>query len=153
MTPGFKPFTVKIHANPFPHEHPFNTQDYVVLWNGDVPCRELMQQNSRQDNKGFCVKNMTGLLVAHFVVLVFYKNICLKEGKDWQKLISNIYCLAFTFRFAVFVHLSSFWVSSLVSQRGGFTPSLHRKPKYSLGQRSRIIMTFITDGKSRVVTQ
>ena len=89
MTPGFKPFTVKIHANPFPREHPFNTQDYVVLWNGDVPCSELMQQNSRQDGKGFCVKNMTGLLLAHFVLLVFYKKICLKEGKDWQKLISN----------------------------------------------------------------
>lgn len=93
------------------------------------------------------------IFTQHFCFLVFYKNICLKEGKDWQKLISNIYCLAFTFRFAVFVHLSSFWVSSLVSQRGGFTLSLHRKPKYSLGQRSRIIMTFITDGKSRVVTQ
>ena len=142
MTPGFKPFTVKIHSNPFPQEHPFNTQVYVVLWNGDVPGSELMQQNNRQDGKDFCVKNMTGLLLPHFVVLVFYKKICEKEGKDWQKLISNIYCLAFTFKFAVFVHLSSFWVSSLVSQRGGFTLSLHTKPKYNLGQRTMLITDY-----------
>ena len=34
--------------------------------------------------------NVKGLLLAHFVVLVFHKKICLKEGKDWQKVISNI---------------------------------------------------------------
>ena len=44
-----------------------------------------------------------------------------------------------TFRFAVFVHLSSLWVSSLVPQRRGFTLLLYRKPKYSLGQRTKLI--------------
>ena len=58
MTSGFKTFTVKIHATPFSQEHPFNTQDYVVLWNGDMPCNELTQQDSRLDGQRFlCEKH------------------------------------------------------------------------------------------------
>ena len=87
--------------------------------------------------KGFCAKNMTGLLLAHFVVLVFYK-----KAKIGKKAFQTFIALLVTVRFAVFIHLSSFWVSSLVSPRRGFTLSLFRKPKYSLGQRTKLITDY-----------
>lgn len=62
-----------------------------------------------------------------------------------KKSFQTFFASLVTFRFAVFIHLSSLWVSSLVPQTRGFTLLLYRKPKYSLGQRTKLITDIYND--------
>ena len=91
---------------------------------------EFTQQDGRKKRttKRLCVTNVTGLLLACFVV-IFTKHFMfsgllqkdqLKESEVWRKVISKQnYCHACLTRFAVFLPLPSCRVSSLLSETDG----------------------------------
>ena len=91
---------------------------------------EFTQQDGRKKRttKRLCVTNVTGLLLACFVV-IFTKHFMfsgllqkdqLKESEVWRKVISKQnYCHACLTRFAVFLPLPSCCVSSLLRYEDG----------------------------------
>ena len=98
-----------------------------------VSCKDLSefaQQDGRKKRttKRLCVTNVTGLLLACFVV-IFTKHFMfsgllqkdhLKESEVWRKVISKQnYCHACLTRFAVFLTLPSCCVSSLLRYEDG----------------------------------